>query len=133
MKNLPRIVLCAEDDPDDKELFCNAVQTVDPSIQLIHSPNGKLLLEQLVKLTSEGLKPCLITLDINMPVMDGKQTLTELKNNQMWSTIPVAIYTTSPKHLYKDLELIYNAEVITKPSKPSEIIDIVTKLLTQCT
>ena len=37
--------------------------------------------------------PDLILLDINMPVMDGKETLTRIKENPVWSNIPVIFLT----------------------------------------
>ena len=38
--------------------------------------------------------PDLILLDINMPVMDGKETLTRIKENPVWSNIPVIFLTS---------------------------------------
>ena len=38
--------------------------------------------------------PDLILLDINMPVMDGKETLTRIKANPVWSNIPVIFLTS---------------------------------------
>ena len=68
---MARIVLCVDDDPDDRELIRNAIFNVDPSYSVAYSTNGK---EALLYLTAalETELPCLVILDLNMPVMDGK-------------------------------------------------------------
>ena len=38
--------------------------------------------------------PDLILLDINMPIMDGKETLQKIKGNPAWSSIPVIFLTS---------------------------------------
>jgi CheY-like chemotaxis protein len=66
--------------------------------------------------------PDLILLDLNMPKMDGKQCLDELKKDERLSQIPVFIYTTSSQS--KDIEytLQLGAECfITKPSSARDL------------
>ena len=38
---MARIVLCVDDDPDDRELIRNAIFSVDPSYTVTHATNGK--------------------------------------------------------------------------------------------
>ncbi len=49
--------------------------------------------EQAIQFLEKRI-PDLILLDINMPVMDGKETLTKIKSNPAWSTIPVIFLTS---------------------------------------
>ena len=44
---------------------------------------------------TDGQKPDLILLDLNMPKMDGWQVLTELKADASLRAIPVVVFTTS--------------------------------------
>jgi len=133
MKNAPvRIVLCADDDPDDRELLCETINKIDPEVKVIHADNGKRLLSKLKELDSINVCPCLIILDMNMPIMDGRQTLIEIKKNPGWGSIPVAIFTTSQRELYRQLECEYGINVVTKPAKYAAIITEVTQLLSYC-
>ena len=131
-KNQYRTVLCAEDDEDDKELFCETASKIDPTVKIIHADNGMILLQKLQQLTSKGITPCLITLDMNMPVMGGKEALIELRKNEAWRLIPVVIYTTAKSETFKQLELEYNAKAIIKPSTMDGIIEKVTEVLSYC-
>lgn len=132
MQTIKKLILCADDDPDDRELLCETATKLDPSVTIVHAEHGEHLLKKLEDLTSKNLLPCLIILDMNMPVMDGKTTLIELRKHSEWNKIPVAIFTTSPRHLYSDLEFNYNVTVVTKPTKYSGIMNEVTQLLSHC-
>ncbi len=89
-----------DDDVDDQELFIEALQVIDKDCKCITASDGE---EALQKLSEEMPKmPDFIFLDLNMPRMNGKQFLTELKSNKdMWD-IPVVIYSTSSEK--KDME-----------------------------
>lgn len=87
-----RKILLGEDDPDDTDLFHEALKDIDNSIELYPAENGK---EVLKWLTQEKAKPQLIFLDINMPEMDGWECLTALKDDISFKNIPVIMYSTS--------------------------------------
>lgn len=70
----PRIVLI-EDDEDIRESLSDFLQSEGYSVQTY--PNGKEALDDLVK---SETRPCLILLDLMMPVMDGFQFLKARKN-----------------------------------------------------
>jgi CheY-like chemotaxis protein len=106
--------LVIDDDTDDRELFCEALASVDPVIICEQAVDGK---EALTRLSSNGIeKPDIIFLDINMPIMDGWQFLTELKKQEKYKEIPVIVYTTSStqkdKRIANDLGALC---FITKP------------------
>ena len=105
----------ADDDPDDVDFFIEAVNEVDQSIQCYSASDGEEALQKLKK-TLEIL-PDLIFLDLNMPRINGKQCLIEIKKTKKLSHIPVIIYTTSS--LPKDLEetrKLGASHFLTKPS-----------------
>lgn len=130
--NTPDILLCAEDDPDDIEMFCQMVKELNSNITVIHSLNGKQLLHHLQELTLSNTLPCLITLDINMPVMDGRETLEQIRANNRWKNIPVVLYTTSPQMINADLQAKYNISIFQKPDNMHDIKSVVTKILSLC-
>ena len=85
--------LVIDDDSDDRELFSEALASVDPEIVCDQANDGA---EALRRLTSQdGDKPDIVFLDINMPVMNGWQFLTRLKSEELYKNIPVIVYTTS--------------------------------------
>jgi CheY-like chemotaxis protein len=128
----PKIVLCADDDPDDRELLCETATKIDPSVKVVHSENGEQLLTKLRELESINIYPCLIILDMNMPILDGRDTLIEIKKNPDWADIPVAIFTTSKREFYTDLEREYGVNIVTKPAKYAAIMAEVSQLLSHC-
>jgi CheY-like chemotaxis protein len=85
--------LVIDDDTDDRELFTEALASVDPVIACDQATDGAEALKWLT--TKEILQPDIIFLDINMPVMDGWQFLTRLKKEEAYKHIPVIVYTTS--------------------------------------
>ena len=93
-KNLQ--IILVDDDEDEHFLFERTLNEIDVHIDHYHAYGGEELLEMLSR-CDHG--PDLIFLDLNMPKMDGKQCLWEIKNN---FNIPVVIYTTS-KH-EKDID-----------------------------
>jgi CheY-like chemotaxis protein len=95
----------AEDDPDDVELFMEALRDIDQSISCVSAANGKDL---IAKLRSDLFNdPELIFLDINMPEMNGWECLSVLKSDESLRHIPVVMYSTSssPKNAHRALEL----------------------------
>jgi CheY-like chemotaxis protein len=128
---MAKIVLCVDDDPDDRELIRIAIFKADPSYSVVHATNGKEALQYLTRADETEL-PCLVILDINMPVMDGKQTLAEIKKNEKWNEVPVVVFSTSSHPA--DLRFCerYGVELVTKPSNFKEITVEAARLLRHC-
>jgi CheY-like chemotaxis protein len=92
MKN-KKICLLIDDDSDDQEIFVLALEHVTKDFTCVLVSNGS---EALEKLTAENADlPDYIFLDLNMPRMNGKECLKEIKKNPSLNHIPVIIYTTS--------------------------------------
>jgi CheY-like chemotaxis protein len=128
---MARIVLCVDDDPDDRELIRNAIFKVDPSYTVAHATNGKEALQFLVRASDTEL-PCLVILDINMPVMDGKQTLLEIKKTKEWDQIPVVVFTTSSHPSDFKFCQQHGVELVTKPTNFKQITSEAERLLQHC-
>jgi CheY-like chemotaxis protein len=87
------LLFIIDDDREDCELFCEAVLEVDASIRCITAQDGKEAIQVLNGNTRK--LPDYIFLDINMPVMNGKETLTEIKKDPRFKRIPVIMYSTT--------------------------------------
>ncbi len=120
-------VLIADDDTDDIELFCEAIQEIDPAIKCIRTENG---LEVFQFLASANELPKLIFLDINMPRMNGWECLSKLKGDEMYSHIPIIMSSTSNSE--KDGSVAINMGAMcffTKPFHYDELLNILSLLV----
>ena len=121
-------LLIVDDDPDDRELFIEAVKDVDEDIECVTANNGLQALEWLQD-TSNPL-PNLIFLDIRMPLLNGKKCLYAIKNDERLRHIPVIIYTTSKDvEESKELKEMGAFHFISKPGNADEIYYMVSVVL----
>jgi CheY-like chemotaxis protein len=86
------IVFYADDDTEDCELFTEAIRQIDNDIKTIIARDGR---EALAYLENTRELPDYIFLDINMPLINGKKVLMEIKENVRLKTIPVIMYSTT--------------------------------------
>ena len=103
-------ILLVDDDTDDCLLFCEAINLIDKNIECVIVENGK---EALLALKT--LVPDIIFMDINMPVLDGKQCLREIKSTEFLKNIPVVICSTSSDQAEINGILNLGAGFMTKP------------------
>lgn len=99
---------------------------------VVEVENGKEALDFLEKARTQTELPCLIILDINMPILDGKETLSILKKTEAYKTIPVVIFTTSASEVDKLFCKRYGTEMITKPPSYRKLEDTIVRLLDYC-
>ena len=77
--------------------------------------------------------PCKIILDLNMPRLDGLQTLKALRNQPKYTEIPIVIFTTSDNDDNKRISYSSGAaEYFIKPSTMNEFVSTAQKMLTYC-
>ena len=86
------LIFSVDDDKDErffiKEAFC---ELVDES-QLRFFSNG---IELIDTLTKGQMMPDVRFIDLNMPLMSGREALDLIKKNPSWKDIPVVIFSTS--------------------------------------
>ncbi len=126
-----RIVLCVDDDPDDRELIRSAIFNIDPEYIVAFSTNGREAMKFLLDSIETEL-PCLIILDINMPIMDGKQTILEIKKTPELSQIPIVVFSTSNHPSDERFCKQMGVEMVTKPANLKQISQEAQKLLHYC-
>lgn len=117
-----KIILLADDDRDDREMFHEALESIDKNLICYSAINGSELLQKLYGLEN---KPDLIFLDMNMPVMNGWQCLKALKNDKRFTHIPVIMISTSShqKEMETSIELGALCYLI-KPNNFKELIQL---------
>jgi CheY-like chemotaxis protein len=113
-----------DDDSDDQEIFLLTLGRMGKTIDCLVANDG---IEALEKLKTEGLAPDIIILDLNMPFMDGKKCLIEIKKIERLKDVPVYIYSTSSESKLKaELKQLGATDYIEKPYS----IDLLSEILT---
>ena len=125
-----RIHMC-DDDPDDQLLVTDALEEARLGNPIDFTNNGKELLQYLNRegkyshLADQPL-PGLILLDLNMPVMDGREALGKIKQHEKFRSIPIIVLTTSKAEA--DIARTYDMGVnsfIMKPVSFDSLVDMI--------
>ena len=132
MRFLSNKILFVDDDPDDLEFYGESMRQVQPDLIIEECRSGMKALEYLLNAKTNGGLPCLIVLDVNMPVMSGKETLLAIKKDPDLFNIPVVIFSTTSSPREKEYFSEYEVEFFTKPCSFSEMEIIAKKLLSYC-
>ena len=109
------IILYADDDKDDQQLVQEAFERYASNVKIILADNGVEALDYLNSLLPIEPAPCLIILDINMPRVDGKEALVQIRNTARFAHIPIILFTTSSQPQDKMFAAKHKAGFITKP------------------
>lgn len=119
-------ILYIDDDIEDIEIFHEAVKAVDPSIQYLSATSGK---DALDILNATSTLPNHIVLDINMPGMDGKLCLKEIRSEKRFDPINVVVYSTNS--FPKDVEQIetMGATFMRKASSFNDLCEMIRRLI----
>ena len=120
------VVLNVDDDQEDREFFCDALREIDPAINCLIAGSG---MEALTLLKTRTPLPDYIFLDINMPMMDGKQCLKALKSIPELESIPVIMYSTSTDT--REIKECYNLgadDFLIKPHSFEKLVNDLTSI-----
>ncbi len=124
----PIHLLMAEDDPEDQLLVKKAFARSHLNNDMALVEDGEELLDYLHKRGrfSDARTPDLILLDLNMPRMDGREALAEIKNNPDLRHIPVVVLTTSraDEDILRSYDLGVNS-YIEKPVTFEKLLEVV--------
>lgn len=115
-------LLVIEDDADIREVIGNAIAQFMPDAVLHLAKDG---IEGIIHLL-QGVRPCLIFLDLHMPGLDGNGFL-RIKNNlpDVIGT-PVAVLTATRN------EKIEPDHVVSTIEKPTELVTLLNTLEAHC-
>lgn len=126
----PMTILIADDDPDDRALALDAFAEVGGAQRIVFVEDG---VELLAYLRREGRfadsrafpMPELVLLDLNMPRLDGREALREIKGDPWLRHIPVVVLSTS--HSLDDVAGSYRigaSSFITKPVRFDGLVEM---------
>lgn len=121
-------ILIADDDLDDCEMIREALSESRLVNELYFVHDGESLINWLhdkweQSQSGKNMMPGLILLDLNMPKMDGREVLAEMKKHPHLSQIPVVVLTTSQAE--EDIVRSYNLGANSFITKPIEFDSLV--------
>lgn len=87
-------ILLVEDNPDHALLIEDLLTEGGRTVEVLHAAGGDAALARLARPGEEGL-PHLVLLDLDMPGMDGFETLARIKADPATADVPVVILSTS--------------------------------------
>ena len=121
----PITILLVEDNPADVRLTLEAFKEGKVNNNLHMVKNGEEAMDFLFKREpfTNSPVPDLILLDLNLPKMDGREVLKEIKNNENLKKIPVIVLTTSKAE--EDILKSYNLHANCYITKPVELDDFI--------
>lgn len=128
------VILIAEDDAEDRMLIREAFDESQLKNTVNFVENGEELLDYLRHKGKYADKrkyptPGLVLLDLNMPKMDGREALKEIKSDETLRVIPVVVLTTSKAN--EDIAKTYDLGVssfIAKPTSFAGLVEITSTL-----
>jgi CheY-like chemotaxis protein len=124
----PIEILLVEDNPGDVELTREAIENSKLLNKMRVVEDGEAALAFLRREGSYAgaPRPDLILLDLNLPKMDGRELLAEIKADEDLRRIPVVVLTTSraEEDVLKSYNLYANC-YITKPIGFNEFVKVV--------
>ena len=93
MRDANKPILLVEDDQVDMMTVVRALKEIHVTNRLVPVENGEDALHYLQDENND--KPCIILLDLNMPIMNGFEFLEAVKDDEKLIRIPVVVLTTS--------------------------------------
>ena len=127
----PAVILLAEDDPGDQELARRALEQSRIRNELYIVEDGEEALNYLRRRgkyqdPASSPKPDLMLLDLNMPKMDGKQLLEQMRADPNLRRIPVVALTTSKQEndIIRTYDLGANSYIV-KPVDMDQFVNAI--------
>ena len=125
-KKVSGTVLVIDDSPMEQKILRIYLEKGEMCCLVLTADNGKHGVDMAIK-----ERPDIIILDLEMPVMDGIEALTHLKNNDDTKDIPVLMFTSVGEFDIRERCFSLGAKgFLNKPHGIKEITDMVRELLT---
>lgn len=128
--NHPKYILCVDDDEDDRILLSEALTEYQSSVNLEFAHSGSNAVDFIKNAIDRKDLPQLITLDINMPEINGWDTLRFLQAVLANNYVPILILTTAPQNADIWIAEIKGVTIYQKPQNMIGYSDLAKKIFT---
>lgn len=126
------LVLYADDDKDDIKFVEEAFSENILNVELVTVEDGQKAIDYLKRLSVLDPNPCLIILDVNMPKLNGKEALVEIRRMERFRNTPIVLFTTSSLPQDKYFAIKHAAGFITKPLDSRQMQRITDQFIEHC-
>jgi CheY-like chemotaxis protein len=110
------LIMVVEDEDEAREILVQILEFEGFSV--CSFANGADALDYI----KSGTEPCLIVLDIMMPVMDGREFRAVLLKNPAWAKIPTVVVTALESSSIRQLDV---TKVLRKPVDVNALLSVV--------
>jgi two-component system response regulator len=122
-----------DDDEEDRMLLKDTFDDLGYGQSIHFEENGERAIQYLNECMADQCLPCLVILDLNMPRLNGRQTLKYIKNEPALHNISVIIYSTSLNPVERDECLALGAHSYEiKPISHKDSLRIAEKFYSMC-
>jgi CheY-like chemotaxis protein len=127
----PLTILLVDDDEDCRMLVRDAIEYCESRNEVVEVRDGQSAIDYLKRSVTEGKKPGLIFLDIEMPRMNGIEALKKIKTDPALKDIPVVMLTGVAEEEYMQQAAQFGANSYTiKPASADDFIKTVSNSAT---
>ena len=131
MENTPTILL-VDDDPDDLMLLKDAIESLGEKFNFAEANNGRTALNILKKSATEQTFPSLVVLDINMPILDGREMLAIIKSDPILKDVSVVVFSTSSNPTDINYCKQFNVTMFSKPFNITLLKEVAKQIIQFC-
>lgn len=122
-------ITLADDDEDDRLFFTDAFSELKINTKVNTFNDGVELMDYLNN--PESVLPNVLFLDLNMPRKNGVECLLEIKQNDRFNDIAIAIYSTSSSDEHIEETFVNGANIyIKKPNDFNTLKKILSEVIT---
>lgn len=129
MQDKSPLVLYVDDDADDRMLLTDVFQQTAPGYRIDTAIDGFAALDYL---RNKPELPGLVIMDLNMPGLNGKEVIRELKNDPRLQHVPIVAFTTSANPSDRMECARFGVDMVTKPITFDDLTRTVNILLGYC-
>ncbi|WP_342089022.1 response regulator [Dyadobacter sp. OTU695] len=126
--NQDQTIHLADDDEDDRMLIKDALEEINPKINVIEAENGEELVDNVKR--SGDLGETMVMVDMNMPKKNGIEAIQEIRSEPKTAEIPTVMLSTSNSPELKRKALAAGAsDFIVKPNNFGTLVEILKGVL----
>jgi DNA-binding response OmpR family regulator len=126
-------ILLVEDDLDDVFFFRDALHSLYPGIDVKEIRNGEDAFRYLLDCKELHTLPDLVVIDINMPVLNGKELVERMVQDAELKLLPKVFFSSSESPTDLAMARHYGTTLINKPFRIEDFPAALEAILSNCT
>lgn len=129
MNLVRKTILMVEDDSDDRDFLQEALLELHPGLTIIEARTGPEALKYLRAVGPGQEMPSLVILDINLPLLDGKEVFSAIRLDPALREVPLVVFTSSENPTDQDYFASRGVALFTKPNHYARMPQLAEQLL----